>query len=133
MQQNPSEQVENKKEPISFSAQTTPSSSTPCSPSTPSPSPIPRKLRSLNDVYARCNFCFVEPNFFEEAMREKAWRKSMQEELDAIERNKTWELVRRPHDKEVIGVECVYIFAMAKPHFKVEGPRLFLNFQKSFR
>jgi len=32
----------------------------------------------------------------------------MDEELDQIEKNHTWELVRRPHDKNVIGRKWVF-------------------------
>ena len=32
----------------------------------------------------------------------------MQEEIDAIEKNKTWQLVEKPNDKEAIGVKWVY-------------------------
>ena len=45
-------------------------------------------MKSLSDVYARCNYCMVELESFEEAI--KAWRNTMQEETEAIERNKTW-------------------------------------------
>ena len=51
-------------------------------------------MKSLSDVHKRCNFCIVELNFFEEAMKEKCWRKApMQEEMDVIEKNQTWGLV----------------------------------------
>ena len=32
----------------------------------------------------------------------------MNEELDQIEKNKTWELVPRPKDENVIGTKCVF-------------------------
>ena len=32
----------------------------------------------------------------------------MQEEMNAIEKNKTWHLVEKPNDKEAIGVKWVY-------------------------
>ena len=32
----------------------------------------------------------------------------MQQEFEIIEKNKTWELVDRPHHKEIIGVKWVY-------------------------
>ena len=65
-------------------------------------------MKSLSDVYARCNYCVVEPGSFEEAIKEDAWRNAMQEEIDAIEKNKTWQLVEKPNDKEAIGVKWVY-------------------------
>jgi transposase InsO family protein len=85
-------------------------SSTPSSPSSSSSSPssTPIKIRSLDNVYARCNYCSIEPENFEEAFKEDAWRKAMQEEIDSIEKNKTWELVEKPNNKEAIGVKWVY-------------------------
>jgi transposase InsO family protein len=88
--------------------------SSPSSPSSPSSSnsssssSTPRKMRDLNDVFARCNFCVIEPDNFEEAMKEKCWKKAMEEEIEVIEKNNTWELVERPSEKDVIGVKWVY-------------------------
>ena len=36
------------------------------------------------------------------------WIDAMDEEIDAIKRNNTWELVDLPKGKEVIGVKWVY-------------------------
>jgi len=33
----------------------------------------------------------------------------MNEEMGALERNKTWEIVERPHDKKVMGCRWIYI------------------------
>ena len=38
----------------------------------------------------------------------ECWVKEMHEELDKIEKNHTWELVPRPHDKNVIGTKWVF-------------------------
>lgn len=86
------------------------SSSSPSSPdsSSSTPSSTPIKLKDLSDIYARCNYCVVEPENFDEAIKEDAWRNAMQEEINAIEKNKTWQLVERPNDKEAIGVKWVY-------------------------
>ena len=65
-------------------------------------------MRSLNDVYASFNFCIVEPESFEDAIKEEAWKKAMEEEIYVIEKNKTWELVERPKDKDVIGVKWIF-------------------------
>ena len=73
-----------------------------------SPSSTPIRLRSLNDVYASCNFCVTEPENFEEAVQDEAWKKAMVEEINVIEKNNTWELVDRPNNKEVIGVKWIY-------------------------
>jgi hypothetical protein len=50
----------------------------------------------------------IEPRSIKEACKDKKWVKSMNEELDQIERNQTWELVPRPKDKNVIGTKWVY-------------------------
>ena len=48
------------------------SSPTSCTPSSPSTSTTgststPKKLRSFDDVYARCKFCIIEPRNFKDA------------------------------------------------------------------
>ena len=72
-----------------------------------SQSPPPRKFRSLTEIY-NANFCHVEPESFEEAIREESWKKAMEDEIQVIEKNNTWELTDRPLDKDVIGVKWVY-------------------------
>ncbi|KAM1017141.1 hypothetical protein ACFX13_047468 [Malus domestica] len=72
------------------------------------PSSTPVRLRSLDEIYATCNYCVVEPETYEVAEKDKAWKKAMKEELEMIENNDTWELVNRLSDKPVIGVKWVY-------------------------
>jgi vacuolar-type H+-ATPase catalytic subunit A/Vma1 len=50
----------------------------------------------------------IEPTYFEEVGKDKFWNKAMDEELDQIEKNDTWELVPRPKDKNVIVTKWVY-------------------------
>ena len=76
--------------------------------SSSSPSSTPRKMRSLSDVYKRCNLCIVEPQSFEEVIKDKDWRKAMEKEIDVIKKNETWQLVEKPKDKEIIGVKWIY-------------------------
>ena len=45
---------------------------------------------------------------FAEANKDDDWIKSMNEELDQIEKNETWELVRRPKDKNIVGTKWVF-------------------------
>ena len=71
-------------------------------------SSTPVRLRSLDEIYATCNYCVVEPETYEEAEKDKAWKKAIKEELEMIEKNDTWELVNQPSDKPVIGVKLVY-------------------------
>jgi hypothetical protein len=56
--------------------------------SSSTPSSIPVKMRRLSDVYARCNFCVVEPENFEQAIQEGIWRNVMEEEIKMIEKKK---------------------------------------------
>jgi hypothetical protein len=50
----------------------------------------------------------IEPNSFEEARKDEFWIKAMNEELNQIEKNETWELVTRPRYKNVIDTKCPY-------------------------
>jgi hypothetical protein len=50
----------------------------------------------------------IEPTYFEEANTDEFWNKAMDEELDQIEKNDTWELVPRPKNKNVINTKWVY-------------------------
>ncbi|KAI3446966.1 hypothetical protein Pfo_003631, partial [Paulownia fortunei] len=43
------------------------SSNDPCSSSSTSSTPL--KMRSLSDIYARCNFCTIEPKNFDETIK----------------------------------------------------------------
>ena len=50
----------------------------------------------------------IEPQCFNEASKDKDWVAAMNEELDQIEKNSTWELVPRPSDKNIIGSKWVF-------------------------
>ena len=41
----------------------------------------------------------IEPTFVKEACKDENWVKAMNEELDQIEKNETWDLVPRPKKK----------------------------------
>lgn len=43
-----------------------------------------------------------------EAFKKKVWVNSRKEELEAIERNKTWELNVLPQNKKAIGVRWLF-------------------------
>jgi len=54
-------------------------------------------------------YCHVDdPIHFEDAIKDKKWIEAMDEEMNAIKRNKTWGLVELPKGKEVIRVKWVY-------------------------
>ena len=50
----------------------------------------------------------IEPETFAEASKDPHWVKAMEEEMSQIEKNKTWELVPRPRDKNIIGTKWVF-------------------------
>ncbi|MCI03247.1 retrovirus-related pol polyprotein from transposon tnt 1-94 [Trifolium medium] len=50
----------------------------------------------------------TEPVDFEDAVKSEKWLSAMNEEIESIERNNTWELVELPHNKKAIGVKWVY-------------------------
>ena len=50
----------------------------------------------------------TEPKDFKEASQEDNWIRAMNEELDQIEKNNTWELVPRLEDKNVVGSKWVF-------------------------
>ncbi|CAL9001562.1 unnamed protein product [Prunus brigantina] len=66
------------------------------------------KWRTLDDILAQCNLCIMEPEKFDEAVKDESWIKAMKDELSMIEKNATWELVDRPTKKPVIGVKWVF-------------------------
>lgn len=80
------------------------------------------KFRNLNEIYeqdevdssAGMNFLFAlfshvdDPIHFEDAIKEEKWVAAMEKEIEAIERNDTWELVILPKGKHVIGLKWVY-------------------------
>ncbi|KAI5353004.1 hypothetical protein L3X38_005896 [Prunus dulcis] len=54
----------------------------------------PLKYKSLTEIYERCNICIIELETFEEAVKDAAWQKAMEAELEMIEKNETWELLK---------------------------------------
>jgi hypothetical protein len=50
----------------------------------------------------------LEPKNFEEASKDDHWVKEMNDELDQIEKNNTWEMVHRPEGKNVIGSKWIF-------------------------
>lgn len=49
-----------------------------------------------------------DPNSFEEAEKDEKWRKAMDLEMEAIEKNKTWQLTNLPEGAKKIGVKWVF-------------------------
>ncbi|KAG8479813.1 hypothetical protein CXB51_029308 [Gossypium anomalum] len=67
-----------------------------------------RGTRTIADIYQRCNVTIVEHSNFEEAAKNKNWKKAIEAELEMIHKNDTWDLVDRPDHKKVIGVKWAF-------------------------
>ena len=50
----------------------------------------------------------MEPKSVEETKLDEYWVIAMQEELNQLEKNKTWDIVPRPIDKNVVGTKWVF-------------------------
>ena len=71
----------------------------------------PVKTRSLREIYEGGTpnsislfalFSQIDdPLTFEEVVEEDVWAQAMDEEIECIEKNKTWELIDVPKDKDV--------------------------------
>ena len=59
-----------------------------------------KKLRNES-----CLLSKIEPKIVKDALQDDDWCKAMEEEIEQIEKNKTWTLVPRPTDKNVIGTK----------------------------
>jgi hypothetical protein len=66
-----------------------------------------RRIHSPEQTHLALTY-MIEPTYFEEASKDEFWSKAMDEEMDQIEKNDTWELVPRPKDKNVIDTKWVY-------------------------
>lgn len=58
----------------------------------------------------------TEPGTYAEAAKDPRWMEAMQNEIQALEDNKTWKLVELPKDKKAIGCRWVY-----KIKYKADG------------
>jgi len=71
-------------------------------------------MRSLKDIYNDLDvssyFALLafQPSSFEETIKDENWVQAMDEEIEAIEKNDTWNLVDLPKEKNLIGVKWVY-------------------------
>lgn len=78
----------------------------------------PRKFRPLSEIYndtevieLEDELMFVgaaEPTNFSQAVKDKAWKKAMETEIAAIERNNTWRLTELPRGCKPIGLKWVF-------------------------
>ena len=63
---------------------------------------------TINYAYMSTVVQIPDPNSFEETKAKKKWVNVMQEEIDALGENKTWDLVKLPKEKNVVGWKWVY-------------------------
>lgn len=49
-----------------------------------------------------------DPTTFEEAVKSEIWKQAMDQEIEAIEKNETWELTRLPLGGKTIGVKWIF-------------------------
>ena len=62
----------------------------------------------LGDYALQVITALGDPTSFEEAVRHQEWREAMKAEIEAIERNQTWELSTLPEGVKTIGVKWVF-------------------------
>jgi len=83
----------------------------------PTPLPLRRSTRDSkpNSKYAAnaltsCSFALLVSNLFyyEEAVTDPEWCEAMNEELMAIQKNQTWDMVTLPEGKNAIGLKWLY-------------------------
>ena len=61
-----------------------------------------------NKLKGTCFLTKFEPRSIKGALENECWIEEMNEEIYQIERNKTWNLVPRPKDNNVIGTKLVF-------------------------
>lgn len=81
------------------------------------PIPLRRSVRERkpnprypNNVNISCQFALLvsDPGCYEEAAKQFEWRTVMVQEIQAIKKNSTWELVDSPEGRNVIGLKLVF-------------------------
>ena len=63
----------------------------------------------IYDNIEQCQISQIDESIaFEEAIKSKEWCPARDEEMKALEGNKTWELFDIPDEKEVVGLKWIY-------------------------
>jgi hypothetical protein len=66
------------------------------------------KKKAYSTTVQSIDFSSVEPSSFKIASKIAAWQSAMQEEIDALHAQGTWDLVPLPHAKNLVGCKWVY-------------------------
>ncbi|KAJ0464501.1 putative RNA-directed DNA polymerase [Helianthus annuus] len=70
-----------------------------------------QRVRKPNTRYANVAISedvLAEPSSYDEACLKREWCQAMQEEMEAMYRNETWDLVSKPHDVKTVSCKWVY-------------------------
>ena len=76
----------------------------------------PKRLSPSHQKFIASLNTISIPNTLAEALLKEEWRNAMREELEALEKNHTWEIVERPKGKNI--VDCKWVFALK---YKADG------------
>ena len=82
----------------------------------------PQRFRSIQEIYDNSEelsqnmneltlFCLFADHAvisFDDAIHDEKWKKAMNEEIEAIKKNDTWQLTTLPHGQKPVGVKWIY-------------------------
>lgn len=75
----------------------------------PSLTHMPCQTHSPSQLDLVANMSIIhEPRNYDEAKLDPAWQQFMQREIEALEKNNTWELTELPQGKPVVGCAWKY-------------------------
>lgn len=79
------------------------------------------RYRDITDIYnsSSCALTAADPVLVEDAMQDNMWISAMEEEMMAIDKNKTWKLTQLPDGKKAIGLKWIF-----KSKFNPDGSLL---------
>ena len=66
------------------------------------------RMKSSHSIFLAAISNNQEPKTFKEANTNSIWRQAMHEELQALDENKTWNIVKLPHGKKTVGCRWIY-------------------------
>ncbi|KAJ0947449.1 putative RNA-directed DNA polymerase [Helianthus annuus] len=66
------------------------------------------KLTCENKCFASSLSKTIEPKHFNEAIKDPNWVSAMNDEIQALHRNHTWDVVDRPKNRNIVGCKWIY-------------------------